>query len=117
MLEKIGTAKELKRKSLPLPQEVIVELAKALTILDCAYGEDRDYFKSGGYAIVATTTEDVKILHSITEKASLECVVPCGNYINTLYLLGDNYAITTFIEKSVVPQNILNEMRKDNENY
>ena len=115
MLYKIGTLRELDALELSLPESVLTELTRDIAILDLEYGEDRDYWQSGGYAVVVEAGEDIPQFQQIVnfEKHPCEWATRLGRdsgYLSALYLLNDDYAVMAFMPISAAPDAILKDL-------
>ena len=115
MIYKIGTMNELKRVGNIFPFDVRNDLVHYVTILDGEYGEDRDYFVQGGYCVVAETEDDVEKVRKIIDYDTqlLEFATYSGEnkeYVNALYLLGDDFGIVLFIPSIIAPGKILSQI-------
>lgn len=115
MLYKIGTLKEAKTMEGKIPDSVFSELIRDVAVLDSDYGEERNYYESGGYAVIAQTSDDVSELKNIVDYNKHPCewaaiVENDSGYIAALYLLNDDYAIMAFMPIAVAPDVILNEL-------
>jgi len=107
LLYQFGTAKEVSMLQSKLPKEVFEKLFYCLGILDGMYGEDRDYFKVGGYCMVVETREDLQEVQKIFDYEGRLCewVDLAGEYACELHLLGDDFSLILCLP---------NEFRKEN---
>ena len=107
LLYQFGTAKEVSMLQSKLPKEVFEKLFYCLSILDEMYGEDRDYFKIGGYCMVVETREDLQEVQKIFDYEGRLCewVDLVGEYACELHLLGDDFSLILCLP---------NEFRKEN---
>ena len=115
MLHKIGTLKELDATELTLPECVMTELTRDIAILDCEYGEDRDWRESGGYSVVVETAEDLHEFAKIVdvERRPCEWATRLGRdsgWLSALFLFGDDYAIMAFMPVAIAPKAILKDL-------
>lgn len=119
-----------------LPPFLKKQILEDLEVYDSEYGEDRDQYAGlGGYVAVIEKEEDFKPLEdkhyimiiretpeyefSISEFDDL-IVTEEGEYIKSLFILNNDYAITTYIKKELLPEdsellNSLQELRFDQE--
>jgi hypothetical protein len=112
MIYRLGTGREvlsLREKLLP---DVYDELAYQLAILDSNYGADRDYYESGGYAVVAETDADLLAVKAqIIDYENYPCEwssqLNDSGYIFAIYVLNDDYSLSLFMPKVITPQEIL----------
>lgn len=103
-----------------LPFEVQKNIKGILTILDEAYGENRDKYKdNGGYVIVIENEEDFQSIKENTYIDVNDIIVEyvdkieCSNgkiYISSLILCNSEYSISLIIPFEITPKNILNQM-------
>ena len=112
MIYKIGTMNELKRVGHRFPFDVRNDLVHYVAILDGEYGEDRDYFVHGGYCVIAETEDDVETVKEIIDYDTqlLEFATYSGEnkeYVNALFLLGDDFGIVLFIPSGIAPRKII----------
>ena len=113
MLYRIGTVSEIRNLKNLFPIEVLGQLFVCTAILDDAYGEERDYLRSGGYSLIAETAED---LQGIMEVIDLN-THPCewadrldDEYLSALYLLNDDFSVVVFMPITVAPPALLKEL-------
>lgn len=101
------------------PSKVQNNIKGILTILDEAYGEDRDKNVDGGYVIVVEEKDDFELIkkntHINIENVIVEYVdlVECSNgkvYTSSLVLCNNDYSISFIISLEITPQNILKQM-------
>lgn len=115
MLHKIGTLKELDATTLTLPECVMTELTLDIAILDCEYGEGRDWRESGGYSMVAETAEDLHEFVKIVDVDRHPCewatrLGKNSGWLSALFLFGDDYAIMAFMPVAIAPKAILADL-------
>ncbi len=110
MLYKIGTGSEVLHLLGKIPERVMKRVETCVTILDNAYGKERDYFKDGGYTIIAETEADVlelkKIIDYEVEVGELAEVIS-KNYLFILYILGTEFQVAVMMPLSVAPRAML----------
>ena len=112
MIYRLGTEREalsLREKLLP---DVYEELIYQLAILDSNYGSDRDYYESGGYAVVAETYADLlEVKAQIIDYENYPCEWSSwfkdSDYIVAIYVLNDDYSLSLFAPKEIAPKEIL----------
>jgi len=111
LLHKFGTLQELKRKASLFPERLVRECAACIKILNQSYGEERNYFMTGGYVIVAENENDLLPLQEIVdyERRPCEFVFRVGNtaYLSVLYLLGDDFGIVVFLPLEIATDEML----------
>ena len=114
MLYRIGTKKELSSSGLKLPTKVRTEVFVGVSILDCEYGEDRNYLESGGFSLIAEAPEDIPAIKNYVdyEKHPCEWTTRIGNtgYISSLFVLNNDFSIIVYMPQEIAPQILLNEL-------
>lgn len=99
--------------------EVQNNIQRILTILDEAYGEERDKNDDGGYVIVVEEKDDFELIEKNThiniENVIVEYVdvIECSNckvYTSSLVLCNNDYSISLIIPLEITPKNILKQM-------
>lgn len=115
MLYMIGTMCETDKLESKLPDRVFTELVRGIAILDCEYGEDRNYQECGGYSLVAETLEDVQKIKTYVDFNLHPCewAVKIGvdtGYICALYILNDDFSIMAYMPLSVAPDAIIRDL-------
>lgn len=115
MLHIVGTVKEADRLESLLPERVFSELVRGVAILDCEYGEDRNYLESGGYSLVAETADDVAAMKSYVDYDTHLCewatqIGKDTGFISALYLLNDDYGIIAYMPLTVAPDAIMQDL-------
>ena len=114
MIYKYGTIREVYATASRFPDEVFTELLRGAAVLDSEYGEDRDYYESGGYSIVAETADDLPALLETINLYSLPCEwatsLGSSGFISALYIFSNDYSIMVFMPQAIAPQAILNEL-------
>lgn len=105
MIYRIGTIADLANTSLIIPLEVSQKLTECIAILDDAYGANRDYFRTGGYALLIDDIADVSALQAIIDFESIPCewIIRLRNYLCALYLLGDDFSIVVCMPIAIAP--------------
>ncbi|MDD7288892.1 MAG: hypothetical protein PUH00_04140 [Clostridiales bacterium] len=117
MLYKIGTLKELDAMSLSLPESVMTELTRDVAILDCEYGEDRNWQEAGGYSVVIETAKDLEEFIKIIDYDRRPCewatrVGRNSGWLSALFLFGNEFAIMAFMPVEVAPNPILQDLEE-----
>lgn len=112
MLYRIGTVHEIPRVESRLPACVRKELLHSTSVLDEAYGADRNYLQSGGYSLIAETEEDREAIRSVIrfESHSCEWADRHGDWVAALYLMNDDFSIVVFMPVAIAPVEIKNEL-------
>ena len=100
--------KEQFKKLNEYPIEVIENIRGTISILNKAYGIDRDIESDlGGYIVIADNIVDIEILKQdklqgfIPEYTDVIEVVNGENYISSLYLISSDYAIVVVTTKKL----------------
>ena len=117
MLYRVGTAKELPMLRNRLPEWVYEEMLYNIAILDREYGADRNYLQSGGYCLIAETTEDVAAIKDIINYDThpfewADRIGEDGCYISAIYILNDDFSITLYIPTAIATI-IINDMEEE----
>lgn len=115
LLYKVGTLRELSTLDLPLPKYVIARVAECLSILDDAYGANRDYSKQGGFVVIAEDYDDMLSVKELVdyENQPYEWIDKISDYIIALYLLADDFGIVVAMPAKIAPNTILQEPKGD----
>ena len=81
---------------------------------DNNYGVSRKEDADSGYVIFADNQEDLELICELeidaegcTSEYAEEIETAEGTYINTLFLLNNEFAVTLLTPKNIMPQNIL----------
>lgn len=117
MLYKIGTTRDLDALLLSLPECVMTELARELTVLDREYGEDRNWRESGGYSVIVETQEDLRELAAIVDTEThpcewASCLSRNSDWLCALFLFGDDFSIKVFMPVTIAPNAILKDLEE-----
>ena len=114
MLFKYGTTREVYKSASRFPDAVFTELLTGAVVLDSEYGEERDYYESGGYSVVIETADDLPALREIVNIDSRPCEwatrISSSGFISALYIFSNDYSIMVFMPQAIAPQAILNEL-------
>ena len=113
MLYRVGTMKELWNLRHEFSFAVLGQLYLCTATLDDAYGADRIYLETGGYSLIAETTDDLTAIREIVDldDRPYEWVEYLDkDYLSALYLLNDDYAIVVFMPIAIAPPILLSEM-------
>lgn len=116
MLYTIGTKAEISALQGRIPERVIGEVLRGVSILDAEYGEERNYFVDGGYSLIADTVEDVEqSLTHIGKTRPCEWVTKLGDsgWASALYLLNDDFSVVLYTPISVMPTHLLQELEEE----
>ena len=115
MLHVVGTLCETDKLETKLPVSVFTELVRGIAILDCEYGENRNYREYGGYSLIAETMEDVYAVKNYVdyEAHPAEWVTSIGKdsgYLSALYIMNDDFSIMLYLPAAVAPDIILEKV-------
>ena len=118
MLYRVGTTKELPILRNRLPEWVYEDVSYSVAILDREYGTDRNSLQSGGYCLIAETTEDMAAIRDIINYDSrlsewVDRLGPDGSFIRTLYLLNDDFSITLYIPIAIAPITVTQDLEEE----
>lgn len=115
MLYRIGTKKDLPMVEHRIPERVFTEVARGIFILDAEYGTNRDPLRSGGYALIVETVDDITELREIIDYEFHPCewatrIGKDTGYLSALYLLNDDFAIMVYMPTAIAPDAILRDL-------
>ena len=113
MLYRIGTVKEMRPLYDKFHEDVIAQLYHCTKVLDDIYGVERDYLQSGGYSLIAETTDDLSGIREIIDFDTHPCEWADrldGDYLSALYLLNDDFSVVVFMPVAIAPPTLLNEL-------
>ena len=113
MLYRIGTVKEMRPLYDKFHEDVIAQLYHCTKVLDDIYGAERDYLQSGGYSLIAETTDDLSGIREIIDFDTHPCEWADrldGDYLSALYLLNDDFSVVVFMPVAIAPPTLLNEL-------
>lgn len=114
MLYRIGLVSEIPTLPSDIPKQVRNEFTQGLVILDCEYGEDRNYLESGGCSILVETAEDLTQLKEIVDYDNHPCEwatrIGRTGYGSVLFIMNDSYSILVYLPIDICPDSILSEL-------
>lgn len=112
LLYRVGTLAEMKPLGHAFPPVVLGQLYLCTSILDEAYGENRNYFEPGGYSLLLQTDADLAATRAILdfERHPCEWADRLGDYLSALYFLNDDYSVVIFMPLAIAPQTLLEEL-------
>ena len=113
MLYRIGTVKEMRPLYDKFHEDVIAQLYHCTKVLDDIYGAERDYLQSGGYSLIAETTDDISGIRKIIDFDTHPCEWADqldGDYLSALYLLNDDFSVVVFMPIAIAPPTLLSEL-------
>ena len=112
MLYRIGTVADALTLDGIVPDDVHNDIVRGLAILDDEYGATRNYLSDGGYALIADTSDDVQQALRVIGDRPYEWVIKLGasGWTNTLFLLGDDFAVALYAPESAMPIEMLNKL-------
>ncbi len=117
MLYMVGTLRETDKLESKLPDSVFTELVRGIAILDCEYGEDRNYREDGGYSLIAETAEDVQEVKKYVDYESHLCewvtfIGKDSGYLSALFIMNNDFSIMLYLPSAVAPNILLEEVEK-----
>lgn len=116
MIYRVGFTRELASLPLELPEILRREIFMGLVVLDCEYGEDRDYLESGGYSVIAETMDDVQAVKGIVDYDvhPPEWATRIGNtgYASALFIMNDDFSLMVYLPEAVAPATIKEELEE-----
>lgn len=112
MLYRVGNVANALSLDGIVPDDVHNDIVRGLSILDNEYGANRNCSTDGGYALIAQTREDVCQALRIIGECPYEWVIKLAGsgWVNTLYLLGDDFAVVLYAPESAMPIEMLNKL-------
>lgn len=114
MLYRIGLVSEIPTLPSDIPNQVRNEITQGLVVLDCEYGEDRNYLESGGCSILAETAEDLSQLKEIVDYDNHPCEwatrIGRTSYASALFIMNNDYSILVYLPIDICPYAILSEL-------
>lgn len=113
MFYRIGTGREIGALYGRFRPAMIAHLKHCIGVLDEAYGADRDYLQSGGYAVIAETADDIPYMREILDldKHPCEWVKHLdGVFVSALYLLNDDFAVVAYLPLELTPAALQKEL-------
>ena len=117
MLYRIGTTGEVPSFPSHFPEKLITEVFQGLVVLDCEYGEDRDYLESGGYSVILETEDDIQefvtTLDVVNRPPEWATWIDNTGYISALYILNDDFSIMVYMKSEIMPQIIRKELYEE----
>lgn len=112
----LGTTKECEALYGHLPQRVLGELVRGLAILEAEFGLERDYFSSGGYSLIADTSEDLAKAREIFDDRLHKCEwstkLGDSGFCSALYLLSNESSVMLYIPIALANDDILENMEE-----
>jgi hypothetical protein len=114
MLYRIGLVSEIPTLPSDIPKQVRTEITQGLVVLDCEYGEDRDYLESGGCSILIQNQEDLTQLKEIVDYDNHPCEwatrIAKTGYASALFITNNDYSILVYMPIDICPEPILSEL-------
>lgn len=114
MLYYIGTTKEVSMLEGHLQRQLIGEICRGVVVLDAEYGEERDYFKEGGYSLIVETVEDLQQAKERFDPNQHLCewATRIGNtgFCSALYILGNEFTIMVYLPIAIANKDILDNL-------
>ena len=110
----VGTTKECVALCGKLPQRVYEEILRGVAVLDAEFGPERDYFESGGYALIADTKEDLHWARKVFDDRMYSCEwsthLGTSGYVSALYLLNNEVSVVLYTKESFANNDILENL-------
>lgn len=116
MLYRIGTTAEIPSLPSHFPEKLITEVFQGLVVLDCEYGEDRNYLESGGYSVILETCEDIQEFATtldIVARPPEWATWIDDNFVSVLYILTDDFSIMVYMKSEIIPTLIRKELYEE----
>ena len=117
LLYRIGTTAEIPSLPSHFPEKLITEVFQGLVVLDCEYGEDRNYLESGGYSVILETEDDIqqlaKTLDIATRLPEWATWIDNTGYISALYIINDDFSIMVYLKSEIIPTLIRKELYEE----
>ena len=113
----IGTLKEAQKIKGVFPDVLFEAVCKDCEILDAEYGDDRNYYVRGGFAVIIDDNEDFLNLKNLIDfnidMYELFNVIDSASYVSSVYVINDDFAISLFMPESIAPDSILNAIKSE----
>ena len=110
----LGTTRECASLYGYLPQSVIGEVLRGLSVLEAEYGTERNYFETGGYSLVADSEDDLYWARKVFDDRRHHCewATSLGNsgFCSALYLLSNEFSIMLYIPVRLANNDILENL-------
>lgn len=110
----LGTTKECVPLYDQLPQRVAEEVLRGLAVLDAEYGEERDPFETGGYALIADTEDDLFRAREVFDDRIHYCEwatrLGDSGYVSALYLLSNELSVVFYTLANLANKDILENL-------
>ena len=116
MLYRIGHKKDVYLCGCKFPRRALQEISYGLMILDEEHGFDRNWEESGGYSILAETTEDVESIKQYidfdTHPPEWVTTISYTGITSSLFILNNDFSIIVYMPKEILPQSLLTELEE-----
>lgn len=116
----VGTMSEVQKIKGVFPDALLDAVCKDCEILDSEYGDDRNYYLSGGFAVIIENSKDFEKLKNLidfdVDMYEFFNVIDSCYYLSVVYVINDDFAISVFITLKLAPKSIIesiNAERKD----
>ena len=117
LLYRIGTTAEIPSLPSHFPDKLITEVFQGLVVLDCEYGENRNYLESGGYSVILETEDDIqklaKTFDIATRPPEWATWIDNTGYISSLYIINDDFSIMVYLKSEIIPTLIRKELYEE----
>lgn len=112
----LGTTKECEALYGYLSQKVLGEILRGLAVLEAEFGIERDYFSSGGYSLIADTSEDLAKVREIFDDRLHKCEwatkLSDSGFCSALFLLSNEFSVMLYIPIALANDDILENMEE-----
>lgn len=95
-----------------LPEKVVTEIFTGLVVLDAEYGSDRNYLESGGYSLIAETSEDIPRIPINLNTPEWVTKIGSTGFLSALFILNDDFSIMVYLPIAIAPASIINELEE-----
>ena len=110
----LGTVKECRALDGQLPQRVYEEVLRGVAVLAAEFGEDRDYFETGGYSVIADTEEALYRARMVFDDRQHYCEwatrLGDSGFCSALYLLSNEFSDMLYIPIALANNDILENL-------
>ena len=101
MLYYIGTTNEVSQLEDHLPRQLVGEICRGVAVLEAEFSQQRDYFREGGFSLLAETLEDLQQAKERFNPSQNLCewATRIGNtgYVSALYILNNEFTVLLYL--------------------
>ena len=116
MLYYVGTTREVSMLEGHLPKRLVSEICRGVVVLDAEYGEERDYFKEGGYSLIVETAEDLQQARERFDPGQHLCEwatrISNTGFASALYILNNELTIMLYLPIAIANNDILESLEE-----